>query len=229
LLELVSDMTDDQLWKLSRGGYDPEKVYNAYAAAMRHKGGLTVILAKTVNGFGMGEAGEGQNINHQLKKLGANAVRAFRDRFSLDISDDQLEELPYLKSTEGRTEALYLKARRAQLGGYVPARFSYVEQCLDGKEGPVVVATDYMKNLRRPDSPNCIYASFRRFVVLGTDGFGQSDDRESLRRFFEVGRYFIAVAALKVLADDGQIPRNLVSQAIAAYKINPQKQNPATV
>ncbi|WP_116866286.1 pyruvate dehydrogenase (acetyl-transferring), homodimeric type [Pseudomonas syringae] len=124
LLELVSDMSDDDIWKLSRGGHDPEKVYNAYAAAMRHKGGPTVILAKTVKGFGMGEAGEGQNINHQLKKLGAEAIKAFRDRFSLDITDDQLGDMPYLKPAEGSTEALYLKARRAQLGGYIPARFS---------------------------------------------------------------------------------------------------------
>jgi len=124
LLELVSHLSDDEIWKLSRGGHDPEKVYNAYAAAMRHKGGPTVILAKTVKGFGMGEAGEGQNINHQLKKLGDAAVRAFRDRFSLDISDEQLNELPYIKLAPDSAEGLYLKARRAQLGGFLPARFS---------------------------------------------------------------------------------------------------------
>lgn len=127
LLELVSDLSDDEIWKLSRGGHDPEKVYNAYATAMRHSGGPTVILAKTVKGFGMGEAGEGQNINHQLKKMGEDAVKAFRDRFGLDLTDDQLGDMPYLKPAADSVEALYLQARRSQLGGYVPARFSAVE------------------------------------------------------------------------------------------------------
>ena len=127
LLELVSDLTDDEIWKLSRGGHDPEKVYNAYAAAMRHTGGPSVILAKTVKGFGMGEAGEGQNINHQLKKMGEDAIRAFRDRFSLEITDDQLADMPYLKPAEDSVEARYLQARRAQLGGYIPARVSVSE------------------------------------------------------------------------------------------------------
>ncbi|WP_447768157.1 pyruvate dehydrogenase (acetyl-transferring), homodimeric type [Pseudomonas kilonensis] len=127
LQALVSDLSDDDIWKLSRGGHDPEKVYNAYAAAMRHTGGPTVILAKTVKGFGMGEAGEGQNINHQLKKMGEDAVKAFRDRFGLDLTDDQLGDMPYLKPAADSVEALYLQARRTQLGGYVPARFSAVE------------------------------------------------------------------------------------------------------
>lgn len=126
LLELVSDLSDDDIWKLSRGGHDPEKVHNAYAAAMRHIGGPTVILAKTVKGFGMGEAGEGQNINHQLKKMGDDAVKAFRDRFGLELSDDQVDDMPYLKPAADGVESLYLQARRSQLGGYIPARFSAV-------------------------------------------------------------------------------------------------------
>jgi pyruvate dehydrogenase E1 component len=127
LLELVSDLSDEEIWKLSRGGHDPEKVYNAYAAAMRHTGGPTVILAKTVKGFGMGEAGEGQNINHQLKKMGDDAIKAFRDRFSLEITDDQLSEMPYLKPAADSVEARYLQARRTQLGGYIPERISVAE------------------------------------------------------------------------------------------------------
>jgi pyruvate dehydrogenase E1 component len=130
LLELVSDMTDEQIWKLSRGGHDPEKVYNAYAAAMRHTGGPTVILAKTVKGFGMGEAGEGQNINHQLKKMGDDAIKAFRDRFSLEITDDQLGDMPYLKPAVDSTEARYLQARRTELGGYIPERISFAQPLL---------------------------------------------------------------------------------------------------
>ena len=127
LLDLVSDISDEQIWKLARGGHDPVKVYNAYAAATRQKGRPTVILAKTVKGFGMGEAGEGQNINHQLKKMGAEAVKAFSDRFGLALSDDQLGELPYLRPDEASAEARYLKGRRESLGGYVPARHAQVE------------------------------------------------------------------------------------------------------
>ncbi|EJL03727.1 pyruvate dehydrogenase (acetyl-transferring), homodimeric type [Pseudomonas fluorescens Q2-87] len=546
LLELVSDLSDDEIWKLSRGGHDPEKVHNAYAAAMRHTGGPTVILAKTVKGFGMGEAGEGQNINHQLKKMGDDAVKAFRDRFGLELSDDQLGDMPYLKPAADSVEALYLQARRNQLGGYIPARFNavaplqvpplsaldtqlkgtgeraisttmafvrilgtllkdpnigklivpivpdesrtfgmeslfrqigihshvgqlytpqdagqlsyykeardgqimqeglnesggisswiaastsysthgvmtvpfyifysmfgfqrvgdlawaagdarargfllgatsgrttlmgeglqhddghshvlsstipccvsydptyayelaviiqdgmrrmyaenedifyyitvlnenyahpampegvehgilkgmyrlsapektvegkhvqlmgcgsilqevvaaaqlleqdfgvssevwsvtsltelrrdgqeaerwnllhpehaprigYVESCLQDKQGPMVVATDYMKIFADQIRP---FVANRRFVALGTDGFGQSDTRESLRRFFEVDRHFIALAALKALADDGKMPREKVAEAIRLYGIDPQKQNPAKV
>ena len=130
LLQLVSDMSDEEIWKLSRGGHDPEKVYNAYAAAMRHTAGPSVILAKTVKGFGMGEAGEGQNINHQLKKMGNEAIRAVRDRFSLEITDDQLGEMPYFKPAPDSIEARYLQARRTQLGGYIPQRISVVEPLL---------------------------------------------------------------------------------------------------
>nr|WP_019366148.1 pyruvate dehydrogenase (acetyl-transferring), homodimeric type [Pseudomonas luteola] len=127
LLDLVSDMSDEDIWRLSRGGHDPQKVYAAYAAAMESNGKPTVILAKTVKGFGMGEAGEGQNINHQLKKMNADAVRAFRDRFVLPVTDDLLEEIPYLKPAAGSVEANYLAERRAKLGGYVPARLPNTE------------------------------------------------------------------------------------------------------
>ena len=126
LLELVSGLSDDDIWKLTRGGNDPEKVYAAYELAMRTTGRPTVVLAKTVKGFGMGEAGEGQNINHQLKKMSADAVRTFRDRFSLPISDDQLEEMPYLRPAPDSEEALYLAQRRKALGGHIPARMGKV-------------------------------------------------------------------------------------------------------
>jgi len=126
LRALVAHLSDDEIWKLSRGGHDPDKVYNAYAAAIRHTGQPTVILAKTVKGFGMGEAGEGQNINHQLKKMGAEAVKAFRDRFGLEVADDQLAEIPYLKPAANSEEARYFAARRQAQGGYIPARHSTV-------------------------------------------------------------------------------------------------------
>jgi pyruvate dehydrogenase E1 component len=124
LLALVADMSDEDIWALTRGGHDPEKVYAAYAQAVRTQGRPTVVLAKTVKGFGMGEAGEGQNVNHQLKKMSLAAVRAFRDRFALPVSDDQLEEMPYLKPAAGSAEEQYFSERRRVLGGHVPARDS---------------------------------------------------------------------------------------------------------
>ncbi|NUU02714.1 pyruvate dehydrogenase (acetyl-transferring), homodimeric type [Herbaspirillum robiniae] len=127
LLALVADMSDDEIWKLTRGGHDPEKVYAAYEQAVRTTGRPTVVLAKTVKGFGMGEAGEGQNINHQLKKMSADAVRSFRDRFALPVSDEQLEDMPYLRPAPGSEEAKYLEQRRRALGGYIPARLSKVD------------------------------------------------------------------------------------------------------
>ena len=101
LLDLVADMSDDEIWALSRGGHDPDKVYAAYKAAVDNVGSPTVILAKTVKGYGMGEAGEGQNITHQQKKMGEEVLRAFRDRFAIDLADDKIAEVPFLKLPAG--------------------------------------------------------------------------------------------------------------------------------
>jgi pyruvate dehydrogenase E1 component len=117
---LVKDLSDDEIWALRRGGHDPEKVYAAYAAAVKHTGQPTVILAKTVKGYGMGEAGEGQNITHQQKKMGLEALRKFRDRFSIPVSDAQIEEIPFLKLDD--KERRYLEERRRALGGPLPQR-----------------------------------------------------------------------------------------------------------
>jgi len=122
LLKLVSTWSDDDIWRLNRGGHDPHKVYAAYAAAMAHKGQPTVILAKTIKGYGMGEAGEAQNITHQQKKMGTTSVKAFRDRFKLPVKDADLEKLPYLTFPEGSKELEYMRERRMALGGYLPAR-----------------------------------------------------------------------------------------------------------
>lgn len=123
LLELVADLSDDEIWALHRGGHDPQKVYAAYHQAVHTTGKPTVVLAKTVKGFGMGEAGEGQNINHQLKKMSQDAVKAFRDRLGLTISDAQLAEIPYLKPEPDSAAAKYITATRTALGGHIPARF----------------------------------------------------------------------------------------------------------
>jgi pyruvate dehydrogenase E1 component len=122
LKAMVASMSDAEIWGLSRGGHDPVKIYAAYAAALQHKGQPTVILAKTVKGYGMGEAGEGQNITHQQKKMGEASLKEFRDRFSLPISDERLNEIPFLKFPEGSIEMKYLRERRAALGGSLPTR-----------------------------------------------------------------------------------------------------------
>ncbi|GMQ89811.1 MAG: pyruvate dehydrogenase (acetyl-transferring), homodimeric type [Gammaproteobacteria bacterium] len=122
LKAMVANMTDDDVWRLNRGGHDPHKVYAAYAAAVKHKDQPTVILAKTVKGYGMGIAGEGQNITHQQKKMGEDALRAFRDRFNIPISDEDIAEAPFYRPPEDSPEIAYVKERRKALGGYLPAR-----------------------------------------------------------------------------------------------------------
>jgi pyruvate dehydrogenase E1 component len=122
LKEMVASWSDDDIWRLNRGGHDPHKVYAAYHAAVNHQGQPTVILAKTIKGFGMGEAGEAQNITHQQKKMGTTSLMAFRDRFHLPLTDEQLEKLEYIKPADDTPEMQYLHARRAELGGNLPGR-----------------------------------------------------------------------------------------------------------
>jgi pyruvate dehydrogenase E1 component len=119
---MVANMSDNDIWHLNRGGHDPHKVYAAYHAATHHKGEPTVILAKTVKGYGMGKAGEAQNITHQQKKMDNEAVKAFRDRFNIPIPDSQLDEVPYYHPGPDSPEIKYLQERRAALGGYLPQR-----------------------------------------------------------------------------------------------------------
>ncbi|SMF58892.1 pyruvate dehydrogenase (acetyl-transferring), homodimeric type [Pseudogulbenkiania subflava] len=122
LKALVADWSDNDIWNLNRGGHDPHKVYAAYHAAVNHKGQPTVILAKTIKGYGMGEAGEAQNITHQQKSMRLEALMQFRDRFQLPLSNQQLDELPYLRFEAGSREHAYLHERRQALGGYLPSR-----------------------------------------------------------------------------------------------------------
>jgi pyruvate dehydrogenase E1 component len=122
LLDLVKHLSDDQLKKLRLGGHDPLKVYNAYKAAVEHKGQPTVILARTIKGYGLGEAGEGKNITHQQKKLNEADLRSFRTRFGIPISDDEIAEAPFYRPPDNSPELEYLRERRTSLGGYVPVR-----------------------------------------------------------------------------------------------------------
>ena len=122
LKSMVAHMSDDEIWGMTRGGHDPLKVYAAYKAASEHKGQPTVILAKTVKGYGMGESGEGQMISHQAKKMNEEALRQFRDRFQIPVSDEALKEVPFVRLAADLPEMKYLAERRAALGGHLPAR-----------------------------------------------------------------------------------------------------------
>ena len=152
LADMVASMSDDDIWRLNRGGHDPHKIYAAYAAAVKHPGQPTVILAKTVKGYGMGEAGEGQNITHQQKKMGTASIRAFRDRFNVRIPDDQLEQVPFFRPPEDSPEMKYLRERMKAMGGSLPARrrkanpievppLSAFEAQLKGTEGREISTT----------------------------------------------------------------------------------------
>ncbi|AJC22015.1 pyruvate dehydrogenase (acetyl-transferring), homodimeric type [Pandoraea pulmonicola] len=122
LKAMVADWSDEDIWALNRGGHDPHKIYAAYQAATQHKGQPTVILAKTIKGYGMGEAGQAMNITHQQKKMPVESLKKFRDQFKLPISDDEIGDVPYLKFEEGSKELEYMRARRMELGGYLPQR-----------------------------------------------------------------------------------------------------------
>ena len=123
LREMVANMSDEEVWNLNRGGHDPHKVYAAYHEAVNNAGGRpTVILAKTIKGYGMGSSGEAQNIAHQAKKMDLESLRKFRDRFGIPVSDADLESVPYYKPADDSPEMAYMRERRAALGGSLPAR-----------------------------------------------------------------------------------------------------------
>ena len=128
LLKLVEHLSDDDIMRLNRGGHDPFKVYAAYHAAVNHKGAPTVILAKTVKGYGMGDAGESENTSHQVKKLDFEGLKHFRDRFDVPLTDEQLQEVPYYRPPEGSAELAYLRKRREELGGPIPRRTEVQEK-----------------------------------------------------------------------------------------------------
>lgn len=122
LKEMVAAMSDQDIWRLNRGGHDPHKVYAAYHSAVNHKGQPTVILAKTVKGYGMGDAGEGQNTTHQQKSMDIESLKKFRDRFDLALTDEQVENLSFYKPADDSPEVKYMAERRAAMGGFVPQR-----------------------------------------------------------------------------------------------------------
>ena len=122
LLEMVKHLSDEQLKKLTLGGHDPVKVYAAYKAAVETTGQPTVILARTIKGYGIGEAGEGKNITHQQKKMNEDELRAFRTRFGIPIADEEVAKAPFYRPPDNSPEVTYMLERRKQLGGFVPSR-----------------------------------------------------------------------------------------------------------
>ncbi|SFB19176.1 pyruvate dehydrogenase E1 component [Collimonas sp. OK607] len=130
LLELVSKMSDDDIWHLTRGGHDPHKIYAAFKVAQEHKGQPTVLLVKSIKGYGFGKSGEARNTAHNTKKLDDEAIKAMRDRFQLPISDDKLAEVPFFKPADDTPEMQYLHARRKELGGYLPQRRQKADEVL---------------------------------------------------------------------------------------------------
>ncbi|SDX63977.1 pyruvate dehydrogenase E1 component [Collimonas sp. OK242] len=130
LLELVSKMSDDDIWHLTRGGHDPHKIYAAFKVAQEHKGQPTVLLVKSIKGYGFGKSGEARNTAHNTKKLDDEAIKAMRDRFQLPIADEQLPEVPFFKPSDDTPEMQYLHARRKALGGYLPQRRQKADEVL---------------------------------------------------------------------------------------------------
>ncbi len=124
-LQLVSAMSDKDIWRLNRGGHDPHKVYAAYDKAVKNTGSPTVIIAKTIKGYGMGKSGESVNTTHQQKKLDIDDLLYYRDRFDVPLNDDQVKNIEYFKPDENSEEIKYLKERRMELGGFIPERTSY--------------------------------------------------------------------------------------------------------
>jgi pyruvate dehydrogenase E1 component len=152
-LEMVSRMTDEDIWRLNRGGHDPHKIYAAYASAVKHKNQPTVILAKTIKGYGLGKQGQAKNPTHQLKKVDLQTIKEMRDHFNVPIPDDKLEELPFYKPKDDDPVMVYLQERRKALGGYLPQRrrkadqvpavppLSAFESQLKGSEGREISTT----------------------------------------------------------------------------------------
>ncbi|HEY8857434.1 MAG TPA: pyruvate dehydrogenase (acetyl-transferring), homodimeric type [Rugosibacter sp.] len=140
LAKMVEHWSDEDIWRLNRGGHDPQKIYTAYAAAVAHTGQPTVILAKTIKGYGMGHSGEAQNITHQQKKMSSDSLKDFRDRFKLPVKDEDIEKLPYLKFSADSPELAYMRARREDLGGFFMQR----RRSVDPLPVPALPAFDAM-------------------------------------------------------------------------------------
>ncbi|WP_312551871.1 pyruvate dehydrogenase (acetyl-transferring), homodimeric type [Massilia sp.] len=162
LLKMVANMSDDDIWRLTRGGHDPHKIYAAFKNAQENKGSPTVLLVKTVKGFGMGKSGEARNTAHQTKKLDDEAIREMRDRFNIPIPDDKLAEIPFFKPSDDAPEMKYLHERRQALGGYLPQRRSKADEQL------VVPALESFKAVLEPTAPGREISTTQSYVRVLT-------------------------------------------------------------
>lgn len=176
LAEMVKNLSDEKLAKLKRGGHDPEKVYAAYHAAVNTKGRPTVVLAKTIKGYGLGEAGEGKNITHQQKKLNEEELREFRSRFGIPISDERVAEAPFYKPPQDSPEMIYLRERREKLGGSMPSRITAPVKM------EVPTLADYEKTLAKK-LVGSDFSTTMGFVRLLTD----------LLRDKKIGKYIVPI------------------------------------
>ncbi|MEM7482994.1 MAG: pyruvate dehydrogenase (acetyl-transferring), homodimeric type [Acidobacteriota bacterium] len=228
VLKLVEHLSDENLQKLRRGGHDPAKVYAAFKAAAEHQGQPTVILAKTIKGYGLGEAGEGRNVTHQQKKLNEDELRNFRDRFDIPIPDDQLGEAPFYKPPEDSEEIQYLKERRAALGGPIPVRKVYAQGM---PQPPKSIYDDFINGIDRPVSTTMAFVQVLskllkdqeigdRIVPIVPDE-ARTFGMESLFRqsgiYSSVGQVYEPVDAKMLLyykeAKDGQILEEGITEA----------------
>jgi pyruvate dehydrogenase E1 component len=229
LADLVKDLTDAQIRKLGRGGHDPVKVYAAYHAAVNHTGSPTVILAKTIKGYGLGESGEGKNITHQQKKLNEDELRDFRTRFGIPISDEEVAFAPFFKPPDDSPEMQYLRERRAALGGYVPKRTVVVpplktpeeelfEEFYEGTNGRAVSTTMAFvrlltKLLRHPEIGKLIVP----IVPDEARTFGMESLFRQIGIYSHMGQLYEPVDAEHLLyyreATDGQILEEGITEA----------------
>jgi pyruvate dehydrogenase E1 component len=228
LLALVEHLPDKKLQRMRRGGHDPAKVYAAYARAVAHQGQPTVILAKTIKGYGLGEAGEGRNVTHQQKKLNEDELRHFRDRFDIPIPDDRLAEAPFFRPPEDSEEVQYLKERRRALGGFVPQRRVLSAPLA---QPPDDLYGDFFGGIHRPVSTTMAFVQMlakllkddeigRRIVPIVPDE-ARTFGMESLFRqcgiYSSVGQVYEPVDAKMLLyykeAKDGQILEEGITEA----------------
>jgi pyruvate dehydrogenase E1 component len=229
LLEMVAHLSDEQLAKMKRGGHDPEKVYAAYKAAVEYKGAPTVILANTIKGYGLGESGEGKNISHQQKKLNDQELKSFRSRFNIPISDTEVAKAPFYKPAEDSPEMQYLRQRRKNLGGPLPARRTKItvmkppseelfEEFYKGTEGrPVSTTMAYVRVLAKLLRDETI----GKFIVPIIPDEARTFGMEGLFRqcgiYSHVGQLYEPVDANSLMyykeAKDGQILEEGISEA----------------
>ncbi len=229
LLEMVKDLSDEQLAKLRRGGHDPQKVYTAYKAAVEHKGSPTVILAKTIKGYGLGESGEGKNITHQQKKLNEDELREFRTRFGIPISDKEIANAPFYVPEANSPEINYLREKREKLGGYLPERKvtspsfktpseSLFEEFYKGTEGREVSSTMvFVRLLSKLLKDKEIGDLIVPIVPDEARTFGMESLFRQVGIYSHVGQLYEPVDAASLLyykeSEDGQILEEGITEA----------------